>query len=305
MNYFDLIIAGAGPAGITAGVYAARKGIKFLMITDDIGGQTLLSADVENYTGYQFITGVELVAKFEEHLKQFNVELKTEDPVRRISRAEHGFFLLETKESSFLAKSVIIASGRRSNPLNVKGEEAYRNKGVSYCTTCDGPLFAKKTVAVIGGANAALDAALQMVHIAQKIYLININLQLGGDFIMRKKVEGSSKIKIFNNARMQEIIGGRFVRKIRFQQNEEAIELDVDGVFVEIGSVPNSEMIDFVEKNSKMEIKVDSLNRTNVPGIFAAGDVTDVPEKQIIVAAGEGAKAVLGVSRYLLQSGEA
>lgn len=305
MNYFDLIIAGAGPAGITAGVYAARKGIKFLMITDDIGGQTLLSADVENYTGYQFITGVELVAKFEEHLKQFNVELKTGDPVRRISRAEHGLFLLETKESSFLAKSVIIASGRRSNPLNVKGEESYRNKGVSYCTTCDGPLFTKKTVAVIGGANSALDAALQMVNIAQKIYLININPELGGDFIMRKNVEESLKIEIFNNARMQEIIGGRFVRKIRFQQNGEIRELDVDGVFVEIGSIPNSEMIDFVEKNSKMEIKVDSLNRTNVAGIFAAGDVTDVPEKQIIVAAGEGAKAVLGVSRYLLQSGEA
>lgn len=301
MSQYDLIIVGAGPAGITAGVYAARKGINFLMLTDDVGGQTLWSADVENYTGYQFITGAELVEKFEQHLKQFNVVLKTDFSVQRISRSEENLFAVKTQDAVFIAKSVIVASGRRPHLLDVKGEEFYRNKGVTYCATCDGPLFAKKTVAVIGGGNSALDAVLQMVNIAQKVYLINISSQLGGDEIMRKKVEGFSKVEIFNNAQLREVAGSAFVEKIIFTQGQDLKELAVEGVFVEIGSVPNSEIIDFVEKNSKMEIKVDSLNRTSVPGVFAAGDVTDIPEKQIIVAAGEGAKAVLGVSRYLLK----
>ncbi len=302
MIYHDLIIVGAGPAGITAGIYAARKGLDLLIVTDDVGGQTLWSADVENYTGYQLVRGIDLVDKFEQHLKQFDVAVVKNKPVRRILRGERNYFHLEVQGSVFAAKSVIIASGRRSNPLNVKGEEAYCNKGVTYCATCDGPVFAEKTIAVIGGGNSALDAVLQMVNIAQKVYLININAQLGGDMIMRRKVEESVKVDIFNNARVQEIAGKTFVEKIIFQHGQDLKELAVQGVFVEIGSVPNSEMIDFVEKNSKMEIKVDSSNRTSVAGIFAAGDVTDIPEKQIIVAAGEGAKAVLGVSRYLLQS---
>ncbi|MFH1691581.1 MAG: FAD-dependent oxidoreductase [Candidatus Omnitrophota bacterium] len=301
MNQYDLIIVGAGPAGITAGVYAARKGINFLIVTDDVGGQTLWSADVENYTGYQFITGAELVGKFEQHLKQFNVALKTDSPVQRILQGEQNLFSVQTKDAVFTAKSVMVASGRRPHLLSVLGEDLYRNKGLTYCATCDGPLFAQKTVAVVGGGNSALDAVLQLVNIAQKIYLININSQLGGDEIMRKKVEGSSKVEIFNNAQVREVAGSAFVEKIIFSQGQDTKELAVSGVFVEIGSVPNSEIIDFVEKNSKMEIKVDSLNRTSVSGVFAAGDVTDVPEKQIIVAAGEGAKAVLGVSRYLLK----
>lgn len=298
----DLIIVGAGPAGITSGIYAARKGLDFLILTDDVGGQTLWSADVENYTGYQLVTGIELVEKFEQHLEQFDVTLFRDKPVRRISREGHNLFHAETQDSVFEAKSVIIASGRRPHLLNVKGEEFYRNKGVTYCATCDGPLFARKNVAVIGGGNSALDAALQMMNIAQKIYLININAKLGGDLIMRQKVQSSSKVEIINSAHVREIAGKNFVERLIFQQDKDLKEIAVEGVFVEIGSVPNSEMIDFVEKNSKMEIKVDSLNRTSVAGIFAAGDVTDVPEKQIIVAAGEGAKAVLGVSRYLLQA---
>ncbi len=303
MKMVELIIVGAGPAGITAGVYAARKQIDFIILTKDVGGQTSLSADVENYTGYQFITGTELVAKFEEHLKQFNVQLKTEEGVKRIAKAEKGHFVIETDKNSYEALSVIIASGRRPRWLPAAGEELFRNKGVSYCATCDGPLFPKKTVAVIGGGNSALDATLQMMHIATKIYLVNINPELGGDPVMREKIEASEKVEVLNNTVTKEILGEQFVKAIKVDQKGVPRELAVQGVFVEIGSVPNSDIIDFVEKNKNGEIVVDNLNRTSATGIFAAGDVTDIPEKQIIVAAGEGAKAVLGVFRYLSQSG--
>ena len=297
----DLIIVGAGPSGITAGVYAARKQIDFLILTKDVGGQTSLSADVENYTGYQFITGPELVAKFEEHLKQFNVQLKEDEPVKSIRKGEKGIFVVETEKNSYECRCVIVASGRRPRWLDVKGEPPLRNKGVSYCTTCDGPIFSKKTVAVIGGGNSALDATLQMMHIAEKVYLVNINPVLGGDPIMREKVEASDKVEILNSTVTKEVRGDQFVSAIVVEQKGAVRELAVQGVFVEIGSVPNSDIIDFVSKNKYGEIFVDNLNRTSAPGIFAAGDVTDIPEKQIIVAAGEGAKAVLGAFRYLSQ----
>lgn len=299
----DLIIVGAGPAGITAGIYAARKKIDFLVVTEDIGGQTNLSADVENYTGYQFITGTELVEKFEEHIKQFDVHIKVNEGATRISRGATGVsFIVETKKASYESRCVIIASGRRPRWLNVPGEPEFRNKGISYCATCDGPLFSQKTVAVIGGGNAALDAALQMEKIAAKIYLVNINPSLGGDPVMREKAETSQKVEVLNSTTTKEILGDQFVKAIKVDQAGNLKKLEVEGVFVEIGSVPNSGIIDFVAKNKSGEIIVDSLNRTNVAGVFAAGDVTDVPEKQIIVAAGEGAKAVLGVSRYLSQT---
>lgn len=297
----DLIIIGAGPAGITAAVYAARKKMDFMVVTGDIGGQTALSADVENYTGYQFITGLDLVAKFEEHLKQFNVRLKNDEPAAKVVRGAKLGFVVDTKKGSYEARSVIIASGRRPRWLNAEGEERLRNKGVSYCATCDGPLFAHKIVAVIGGGNSALDATLQMTRIAPKVYLININQALGGDSVMREKVEHDPNVTVLNNAVTKEILGEQFVSGIRLEQNGESKILDVQGVFVEIGSVPNSDIVDFVAKNPYGEIIVDNLNRTNVAGVFAAGDVTDIPEKQIIVAAGEGAKAVLGVFRYLAQ----
>jgi NADH-dependent peroxiredoxin subunit F len=299
MTSIDLLIIGAGPAGITAAVYAARKKINFMMVSKDIGGQAALSADVENYTGYQLITGLDLVAKFEEHLKQFNVLLKNDTSVKRILKEESGSFIVETLQESIRAHTVIIASGRKWRLLNVKGEEMFRNKGVSYCATCDGPIFSGKRVAVIGGGNSALDAALQMMRIAAKVYLVDINPSLGGDQAMREKVEASDRVVVLNNALTKEIQGDQFVTGLLFEQNGALKKLDVEGIFVEIGSTPNSDIIDFVKKNGANEIMVDNINRTSVPGIFAAGDVTDVPEKQIIVAAGEGAKAVLGVFRYL------
>ena len=301
MSVLDCVIVGAGPAGITAAVYAARKRMDFMVVTRDIGGQTALSADVENYTGYQFITGADLVGKFEEHLKQFKVRLENDTPVTGIERAD-GAFIVKTKKEAFAGRSVIVASGRRPRKLGAPGEEAFRNKGVTYCATCDGPLFAGKDVAVIGGGNPALDAALQMVRIARKVVLVTIEPALGGDAVMREKLVADPKVEVVTGAATREITGGPFVRGIRVEQAGGVRDIAVEGVFIEVGSVPNSDIIDFVDKNAAGEIRVDSLNQASVPGVFAAGDVTDVPEKQIIVAAGEGAKAVLGVFRYLSRS---
>jgi len=300
----DLVIIGAGPAGITAAIYAARKSLDFVLLSKDLGGQAALSSDVENYTGYQFITGPDLVSKFEEHLKQFNIRFHIGEQVRGVSKKADASFVVDSDKGSYESRTVLVASGRRPRWLDIPGDREFRNKGVSYCATCDGPLFSGKAVAIIGGGNSALDACLQMMPIAQKIYLVNVNPSLDGDEVMRRKVQESPKVEILNNARSREVLGDGFVKGLKVAVNGAERELSVEGVFVEIGSVPNNEMADFVGKNPYGEIVVDHLNQTNVPGVFAAGDVTNVPEKQIIVAAGEGAKAVLGIFRYLSQRGQ-
>lgn len=296
---YDLIISGAGPAGITAAIYAVRKRIESLVITRDIGGQTALSGDVENYTGYQFISGPELVLKFEEHLRKFNISLKENETVRRVEKTG-SFIQVETDKALYETKSVIIASGKRSRQLNVPGEKEFKNKGLTYCATCDGPLFSGKDVAVIGGGNSALDAAIQLMKIANKVYIVNIAPELTGDAVMREVVQGSDRVSILNNTAVEEVLGGKMVSGIRVNKGTARSMLSVQGVFVEIGLIPNSDFICGINKNNLGEIVVNSRNETNIPGIFAAGDVTDVPEKQIVIAAGEGAKAALGVFKYLI-----
>ncbi len=294
----DLVIIGAGPAGITAGVYAVRKGMNTLVITRDIGGQTAWSGDIENYTGYQFITGPELAAKFEEHMKKYNIQVRENESVTGVKKI-NNVISVSTDKAEFEAKTVIIASGKRTKELNVPGEKEFKNKGLTYCATCDGPLFAGKVVAVIGGGNSALDAALQLINIAKHVYIINITLGLGGDAIMREKVQGAGNVTIFNNSQVSAIFGEKMVSGIKLNIEGKEDVIFLHGVFVEIGLVPNSEFIQDVEKNQYQEIKVSSRNETNIPGLFAAGDVTDVPEKQIIIAAGEGSKAALSAFRYL------
>jgi len=296
----DLIIIGAGPAGITASVYAARKKMDFRVVTGDIGGQTAWSGDIENYTGYQFISGPELVRKFEEHMLSYNTSVKEGEEVIEVSKAGESI-LIKTDKASYQAKSVIIASGKRSKELNVPGEKEYKNKGISYCATCDGPLFSAKNVAIIGGGNSALDAALQLIKIAKHVYIINNAPELGGEAMMRHKVEEAQNVKILNNSNVTAVLGEKMVSSVKINQDGNEKVLSVEGVFVEIGLIPNSSFVKGVEKNSRGEIKVNSRNETNIPGIFAAGDVTDVPEKQIVIAAGEGSKACLSAFRYAAQ----
>jgi len=301
MKIYDLIIVGAGPAGITSSVYAARKRMDFLVITGDIGGQTAYSGDIENYTGYQFVTGRELVHKFEEHMRSYDTNVKEGEVVIEVERIGEIITVKTNKAIEYQAKTVIIASGKRSKELGVQGEKEYKNKGVTYCATCDGPLFGDKRVAVIGGGNSALDAALQLERIARKVYIINNTPGLGGDTIMRQKVEKADNVEILNNSQVAAISGDKFVNSITVKSGEEEKKLAVEGIFVEIGLIPNSDFVKAVEKNKLGEIKINNGNETNVPGIFAAGDVTDVPEKQIVIAAGEGSKACLSAFRYLAQ----
>ncbi|MCM8785756.1 MAG: FAD-dependent oxidoreductase [Candidatus Omnitrophica bacterium] len=298
MRTYELIIIGAGPAGLTGGIYAARKKIDFIILTEDIGGMTNYSWDIENYLGYQFITGPELVEKFKEHIKEFNVDIREGRKVIKVLKDSINFKIL-TNSETYLTKTVIIATGRRAKKLNVKGENEFRNRGITYCATCDAPLFKDKIVAVVGGGNAGLDAVLQLSRIADKIYLIEVKSELTGDKFVVEKVKGIKKVEIFVNSKIMEIYGDKFVSGVKVRRNGEIIDIKVDGIFVEIGSIPNSEIIDFVEKNEYGEIIVDCKNRTSYSGIFAAGDVTNVFAKQIIVACGEGAKASISSFEYL------
>jgi len=299
----DLIIIGAGPAGLTAAIYAARKKLDTLVISKNVGGQATLSWEVENYLGYNLISGVELVQKFREHVEKFGVEFKEGVEISDLKQVNSGFEVSASKEK-YRAKAVIIASGKNPRKLNVPGEKEFAGKGIAYCATCDAPLFQGKDVAVVGGGNSAIDATLQLTKIANKIYLININPELGGDEITREKVKNSDKVEILNSTNTVEINGEKFVNGILVQnrENDEEKELPVQGIFVEIGSVPSVEFLHgLLELNETNEIKVNCKNETNVPGIFAAGDCTDVPEKQIIIAAGEGSKAVLAAYSYLIR----
>ncbi len=299
---FDLVIIGAGPAGITAAVYAARKRMNFMVITDNIGGQAAWSGDIENYTGYQFVTGTELTDKFEQHMRNYDVQLKENEIVHEV-KEDSGIIYIKTNKGVYEAKSVIIASGKRSRELGVPGEKEFKNKGLTYCATCDGPLFADRDVAVIGGGNSALDAALQLIKIARKIYIINNSAELNGDAILQQKVTQSAIVTALNSAQVLAVVGEKIVSGIKIKRQGYDQQLSVQGIFVEIGLIPNSDFVLGVEKNELGEIKVNSRNETNIPGIFAAGDVTDVLEKQIIIAAGEGSKATLSVFKYLSHQG--
>jgi alkyl hydroperoxide reductase subunit F len=298
VNPYELIIIGAGPAGITAGVYAARKRMHVLMITEDIGGQTALSWDVENYLGYQFITGPELVDKFKEHLAQFDVELKEDEKVTSVEKS-NDTITIKTDEGEYTAKTAIIASGRNPRKLGVQGEDEFKNKGITYCATCDAPLFAGMDVAVIGGGNAGLDATLQLAKIAKKIYLIEAAPHLAADRIMIEKVRESGKVTFYTDTKVKRIYGEQLVKGLDIVTGDKTETIPVGGIFVEIGSIPASEIVMGVEKNEGGEIIVNCSCETNIPGIFAAGDVTNVFAKQIIVACGEGAKAAIAAFDYL------
>ena len=295
---YDLIIIGAGPAGITAAVYAARQKLNFCVISNDIGGQTAVTGTIENYTGYHFISGPELSMKFEDHIEQFGIDVKMPEKVSSVAKGTHGF-IVQTDNEKYEARTVLVSSGKVPRTLNIPGEQEFKHRGLTYCAVCDGPLFGDKDVAVIGGANAALDAALQMMKIASKVYLITNNSELHGEKIRIDRVKTAKNIEIIYAASTTEVVGDTFVDGIIISQDGSKRNIPLEGVFVEIGWDPSCKFIDFIEKNEYGEIIVNNRCETNIPGVFAAGDVTNVPEKQIIIAAGEGAKAALGVAHYL------
>lgn len=298
---YDLIIVGAGPAGMTAAVYAARKKINTLLLSKDVGGQMTWTLGIENYMGYQFIEGPELIEKFRDQVRQFPIEQRIGETVVSVSRAENGYEVTTDKRSNYLAKALIVASGKRPRELNVPGEQELKGRGVTYCATCDAPLFSGQRVAVVGGGNSALEAVIDTARIAEHIDLIS-SAPLTGDQLLVDKVHKVGNVSLFIGHEVLEIEGSGLVEAIRVRdiKSGEETRLEVEGVFIEIGLVPNSDFArGILDMNELKEIRISNCCETRHPGLFAAGDVTDVPEKQIVVAAGEGAKAALRAHSYL------
>jgi len=288
---------------MSAGVYLARRQLKTLIISKDVGGQAAWSSDVENYLGYHLVSGAELAAKFATHLKDFDTELLQGAEVRSIS-GQAPNFSVTTQDGVYQTKTVLIAAGKIPRKLNVPGEQTFLGKGVIYCATCDAPLFKNKTVAVIGGGNSALDAALQLDKLATKVYLISLLATFAptADAVMVDRVMKSAKIEVIMSSQTKEIRGSTVVETIVIEQTQTKTlrEIPLQGIFIEIGSEPSVSYLPAEMKlNQWKEIVIDEHNMTSMEGIFAGGDVTTVIEKQVIIAAGEGAKAALGASRFL------
>ena len=298
---YDLMIIGGGPAGLAASVYAARKQLNTLLISIDIGGQVNKTLGIENYMGYQFIEGPELIDKFQTQMSQFPIDQKIGYKVSRLEKLDDGFEAISEAGGKYQAKAVIYAAGKSPRKLNVPGEAELTGRGVTYCAICDGPVFAGQRVAVVGGGNSALEAALDMVKIAEHVDLVS-RTPLRGDAVLIDKLSAAKNLTIFTEYQTEKIEGQGFVSGIliRDLKSGEQKQLDVTGVFIEIGLVPNSELVkELIELNKQGEVPINCSGETAIPGLYAAGDVTDVPEKQIVVAAGEGAKAALQAHRYL------
>ncbi len=302
-SLYDVIIIGGGPAGLSAAVYAARKVLKTLLVSKDIGGQVAWTYDVDNYLGFSQVETADLIAKFEEHVEKYGVEKLVGVEVKALELTGKIKKVITDEGKTYLTKTVIIATGKRPRPLNVPGEKELIGMGVTYCSTCDAPLFADLDVAVMGGGNSALEAVIDLMKVARKVYMVSLT-PLTGDEIIRDKVISSPKVEIFIKYKALRIEGESTVEGIEIESLEtgEKKRLDVQGIMVEIGLLPNSELVlDTMEINRIGEIVIDSRCRTGVSGIFACGDVTDVPYKQVIVAAGEGAKAALSAYDYIIK----
>ncbi len=298
---YDLMIIGGGPAGLAASVYAARKRLKTLLTSVNIGGQVNTTLGVENYLGYQFIEGPELIDKFHSQVSQFPIDQKIGYKVSRLEKIEGGFEAISETGDRYQSTVAIVATGKSPRKLNVPGEAELSGRGVTYCAICDGPVFSGQRVAVVGGGNSALEAALDMVKIAEHVDLVSLT-PLTGDAILIDKLGKAKNLSIFTEYQTERIEGQDFVEGmlIKGLKSGEKKQLDVTGVFIEIGLVPNSEPVrELIELNKWGEVPVTPACETEIPGLYAAGDVTDIPEKQIVVAAGEGAKAVLQAHRYL------
>jgi thioredoxin-disulfide reductase len=306
---YDLIIIGGGPAGITAGIYSARQRLKTLLIAKGLSNQiSKKSVMIENYPGFPEISSIELLQKFQEHLEKFvkkgYIETKQDTVVKIEPLKEENIFLVKSGGGQeFQAKAVIIATGADPRPLEVPGEKKFIGKGVSYCATCDSTFFKDKTVAVIGGGNAGFEAAIALANWAKKIYILEFGEEVKADETNQEGAKKTGKVEVITNAALKEIKGIKFVNSVLYfdkKENKEK-ELAVEGVFIEVGTQPATAFVKgLVDFNERDEIKVDPFSgATSTPGIFAAGDADNVPYKQIVIAAAEGAKAAMSAYQYL------
>ncbi|MCH4273192.1 alkyl hydroperoxide reductase subunit F [Kerstersia gyiorum] len=302
---FDVLVVGGGPAGAAAAVYAARKGIRTGVVAERFGGQVLDTMAIENFISVPHTEGPRFAAALEEHVKSYDVDIMN---LQRVVALEEGDGLLSVKLESgaeLRSRSVILATGARWREINVPGEREYRNHGVAYCPHCDGPLFKGKRVAVIGGGNSGVEAAIDLAGVVGHVTLIEFGEALRADAVLQRKLYSLPNVEVILHAQTTEIVGdGQKVNGLVYtdRKSAESRKVELAGVFIQIGLVPNSEWLKGTLNLSKHgEIEVDTRGATSLPGVFAAGDVTTVPYKQIIIAAGEGAKAALGAFDYLIR----
>ena len=301
---YELLIIGGGPGGVAAGIYAARKRIPAAIVAESFGGQSIVSADVQNWVGTKSVSGFELAKMLEEHLRaQEGIVIVDEDTVSAVVDKGDHFVATTAKGQTIEARRLLIASGSRRRKLGVPGEKELDGRGVAYCSTCDAPIFKGKTVAVVGGGNAGLEAVLDLLPYAEKIYLLEYGESPKGDAVTLAKIKADPKVEIITMAATNAILGGKTVTGLRYEdrRTKEKKELSLGGVFVEIGAIPNADFVKgLVELNSLGEIIVDhKTQRASHPRIWAVGDVSDVLYKQNNISAGDAVKAILNIAEEL------
>ncbi|MBC8494853.1 FAD-dependent oxidoreductase [archaeon] len=297
----DVIIIGGGAAGMTAALYTARKNLKTMIISVDVGGQTALPSNIENYPGYDGVNGFELMMKFQAQATKWGTEMITGKVVKL--EKDGDIFKLELESGDkHESKAIILAFGKTPRALNIPGEDKFMGKGVSTCVTCDGPFYKGKTVAIVGGGNSALGGARELADIAEKIYLVHRRDEFRGDPIEVDRVRQQPNVELVLSHVPKEVTGENVVTGLVVEDTKTNQEktLKVDGVFIEAGYIVDSAFLgDLVKRNEQKEVIINQLNETSQPGIFAAGDVTNTPFKQTVISAGEGAKAALQCHNYL------
>ncbi|MHC8333713.1 alkyl hydroperoxide reductase subunit F [Pseudomonas sp. LB3P25] len=305
---FDVLVVGGGPAGASAAIYAARKGIRTGVAAERFGGQVLDTMAIENFISVQETEGPKLAVALEEHVKQYDVDIMNLQRADKLVPGKNGE-LHEVRFASgatLKAKTVILATGARWREMNVPGEQQYRNKGVAYCPHCDGPLFKGKRVAVIGGGNSGVEAAIDLAGIVSHVTLLEFDVQLRADAVLQRKLHSLPNVTVITSAQTTEVLGdGQKVNGLRYKdrQSDELLTVELEGIFVQIGLLPNTDWLKgTIELSPRGEIIVDARGETSMPGVFAAGDVTTVPYKQIVIAVGEGAKASLSAFDHLIRT---
>jgi alkyl hydroperoxide reductase subunit F len=306
---FDLLVIGGGPAGASSAIYSARKGIRTGIVADDFGGQLQETMSIENFISVNATDGPKLVANLEAHVNEYDVDIMNNQQVKKIieSDVEGGLITVELENGAILqTRSTIIATGARWREMNVTGEQEYRGKGVAYCPHCDGPLFKGKSVAVIGGGNSGIEAAIDLAGLVKHVTVLEFDSVLRADAVLQNKARSLPNIEIIVNAQTTEVLGnGKHVTGLNYlnraTDKQESVELA--GIFVQIGLVPNSKFLQgTVDLTERGEVIINHKGETNIAGVYAAGDVTNTPFKQIIIAMGSGATAALGAFDYLIRT---
>ncbi|MGI1821708.1 alkyl hydroperoxide reductase subunit F [Exiguobacterium sp. TRN 1102] len=300
---YDVLVVGGGPAGASAAVYAARKGIRTGIIAERFGGQVMDTMGIENFIGTAYTEGPKLVASLEEHVKEYGIDVMNLQRAKRLEKKD--LVEIELENGAVLkSKSVILSTGARWRNVNVPGEAEFKNKGVAYCPHCDGPLFEGKRVAVIGGGNSGIEAAIDLAGIVKHVTVLEFAPELKADQVLQDRLHSLPNVTVITNAQTTEITGTDKVNGISYvsRKTNESHHVELEGVFVQIGLVPNTDWLDSVERNNFGEIVVDRHGATNVPGVFAAGDCTNSAYKQIIISMGSGATAALGAFDYMIRN---